>query len=63
MLHAICGSLVVGTKKISLYILYIFLYLIGPKGEPVNIKLFPQANGDYMGEFTPKQVGKYKKST
>jgi len=62
MLHAICGSLVVGTNKICLYIFSTFLlYLIGPKGEPVNIKLFPQANGDYMGEFTPKQVGKYKK--
>ncbi|CAF0887782.1 unnamed protein product [Adineta steineri] len=43
MLHAICGSLVVG-----------------PKGESVNVKLFPQANGDYMGEFTPKKIGQHR---
>jgi hypothetical protein len=32
--------------------------IVGPKGETVNVKLFPQANGDYMGEFTPKKIGK-----
>ncbi|CAF1050339.1 unnamed protein product [Adineta ricciae] len=43
LLHAICGSLIVG-----------------PKGEAVSVKLFPQANGDYMGEFTPKKVGQHR---
>lgn len=33
--------------------------IAGQKGEPVDVKLFPQGNGDYMGEFTPKKVGKY----
>jgi len=32
--------------------------LIGPKGEPVSVKLFPQASGDYTGEFTPTKIGK-----
>ncbi len=31
---------------------------IGPKGEPVSVKLFPQASGDYTGEFTPTKIGK-----
>ncbi|CAF3681830.1 unnamed protein product [Rotaria sp. Silwood1] len=34
--------------------------IIGPKGESVNVKLFPQANGDYMGEFTPKKIGQHR---
>jgi hypothetical protein len=36
----------------------IFIFQIGPKGEPVNIKLFPQPSGDYTGEFTPTKIGK-----
>jgi hypothetical protein len=34
--------------------------VIGPKGEPVNVKLFSLPNRDYMGEFTPKKIGKKK---
>ncbi|CAM4955218.1 unnamed protein product [Rotaria socialis] len=34
--------------------------VVGPKGEPVDVKLFPQANGDYTGEFTPRKVGQYR---
>src|SRR5262249_22544935 len=34
--------------------------VIGPKGKPVNVKLFSLPNGDYMGEFTPKKIGKKK---
>ncbi|CAF3415563.1 unnamed protein product, partial [Rotaria sp. Silwood2] len=34
--------------------------VIGPKGEPIDVKLFSQANGDYMGEFTPKKIGQHR---
>jgi hypothetical protein len=36
----------------------ISIVLLGPKGELVNVKLFPQASGDYTGEFTPTKIGK-----
>ncbi|CAF5187759.1 unnamed protein product, partial [Rotaria magnacalcarata] len=34
--------------------------VVGPTGEPIDVKLFPQTNGDYMGEFTPRKVGQYR---
>jgi hypothetical protein len=34
------------------------VFSVGSKGEPVNVKLFPQASGDYTGEFTPTKIGK-----
>ncbi|CAF3716192.1 unnamed protein product [Rotaria sordida] len=34
--------------------------VVGPKGEPVNVKLFPQASGDYTGEFTPTKIGQHR---
>ncbi|CAF1609722.1 unnamed protein product [Rotaria sp. Silwood1] len=34
--------------------------VVGPKGEPVNVKLFPQASGDYTGEFTPIKIGQHR---
>ncbi|UJR31815.1 hypothetical protein I4U23_019292 [Adineta vaga] len=34
--------------------------VVGPKGEPVNVKLFPQASGDYIGEFTPTKIGQHR---
>ncbi|CAF3898632.1 unnamed protein product [Rotaria magnacalcarata] len=34
--------------------------VVGPKGEPVNVKLFPQASGDYTGEFTPSKIGQHR---
>ncbi|CAF1633249.1 unnamed protein product, partial [Adineta ricciae] len=34
--------------------------VVGPKGEPVNVKLFPQASGDYIGEFTPAKIGQHR---
>jgi hypothetical protein len=33
---------------------------LGPKGEPVTVKLFPQASGDYTGEFSPAKVGQHR---
>ncbi|CAF0927406.1 unnamed protein product, partial [Didymodactylos carnosus] len=33
---------------------------VGPKGEQVQVKLFPQASGDYSGEFTPTKVGQHR---
>lgn len=32
----------------------------GSKGESVHVKLFQQANGDYMGEFTPVTTGQHR---
>jgi hypothetical protein len=36
------------------------IIFIGSKGEQVNVKLFLLPNGDYLGEFTPKKIGKEK---
>ena len=32
----------------------------GSKGENVHVKLFQQANGDYVGEFTPVSPGQHR---
>ena len=32
----------------------------GSKGENVHVKLFQQANGDYIGEFTPVTTGQHR---
>ena len=60
-LHAICGSLVVGkfTREDCLELIKM---IIGPKGELVNVKLFSLPNGDYLGEFTPKKIGREKET-
>ena len=32
----------------------------GPKGENVQVKLYQQANGDFVGEFTPLLPGQHR---
>ena len=57
LLHVICGSLVIGEMKTTREVKSIRLFL-GLKGEPINVKIFSLPNGDYLGEFTPKKIGK-----
>lgn len=37
-------------------------FTLGSKGEAINVKLFPLPNGDFMGEFTPKKIGRENSS-
>lgn len=32
----------------------------GPKGELLYLKLYQQANGDYVGEYTPVSIGQHR---
>lgn len=59
LLHPIAGSLVIGTCIEKKDIAYREIDL-GSKDEAINVKLFSLPHGDYMGEFTPKKVGRYR---
>ena len=57
--HPLLETIIALNKYIELIHSIAFLLCsLGPKGEAVQVKLFPQTSGDYTGEFTPTKIGK-----